>query len=227
MLLPSRPNRVTMQLETSGAIVLFGAGGHAREVAEIVMHSHREKQTPPLLGFLDQDESLWGSEVDGYPVLGNMEWYSEHVHQVSVIVAIGNIAVRKRISLEVEALGGTFGQAVSPLAHLSSRCRIGEGAMIFPQVMVSTNAAIGRHVILGVHSNVSHDSVVGDYSFLCPASTVTGGVHIGEEVMLGTGASVIPTRRVGDRAIIGAGACVVKDVPPGVTAVGVPAGWQG
>ena len=43
------------------------------------------------------------------------------------------------------------------------------------------------------------------------------GVHIG------TGASVVPGVTIGRRSIVGAGAVVVDDLPPGVTAVGVPA----
>jgi acetyltransferase-like isoleucine patch superfamily enzyme len=44
-----------------------------------------------------------------------------------------------------------------------------------------------------------------------------------EEVMLGVGAAVVPGRRIGARTVVGAGAVVVHDLPPDVTAVGVPA----
>lgn len=206
-------------------IVLVGAGGHAREVAEIVEHSWKECGTSPLLGFLDEDSTRHGTEVDDYPVLGGLEWLKANVGSVAVIVAIGDISVRKRVVNEVEAVGAPFARAISPLAHLSKRCTIGFGSMIFPRAVISTNAMIGRHVIMGVHSNVSHDSTIGDFAFLCPASVVAGGVTIGEEVMLGTNASVIPKRTVGARSVVGAGACVVRDVPGEVTALGVPASW--
>jgi sugar O-acyltransferase (sialic acid O-acetyltransferase NeuD family) len=206
-------------------IVLVGSGGHAREVAEIVEHSRKDCGTAPLLGFLDEDSGLHGSVVDDYPVLGGMDWLKENRGKVAAIVAIGSISVRKRLVRELEKIGVPFARAISPLAHLSSRCTIGFGSMIFPRAVISTHAMIGSHVIMGVASNVSHDSVVGDFAFLCPASIVTGGVTIGEEVMLGTNASVIPKRKVGARSVVGAGACVVKDVPNDVTALGVPASW--
>jgi len=42
-------------------------------------------------------------------------------------------------------------------------------------------------------------------------------------VFMGSRASIIPGKTVGSRAIVGAGAVVVRDVPAGVTVVGIPA----
>ena len=207
----------------SKPIVLIGAGGHAREVAEIIAHSRRELGTPGLKGFLDQSRGLHGRELDGFPVLGDLDWLREHTEEVDVIVTIGDNTVRKRVVEEARALGATFVNAISPLAHLSQRCQIGVGVMVFPGVVVSTNTVIGNHVILGTHSGMSHDSVVGDYGFLCPGARITGGVTLGEGVMMGTNSSVIPCRSVGSWSIVGAGGAVVHDLPNGVTAVGVPA----
>lgn len=48
-------------------------------------------------------------------------------------------------------------------------------------------------------------------------------ITIGENVWIGGGAIVGPGVTIGDDAIVGAGAVVVRDVPGGVTVVGVPA----
>lgn len=204
-------------------IVLIGAGGHAREVAEIIAHSQRERGTPGLRGFLDQSSELHGRDLDGFPVLGDINWLREHADEVGVIVTIGNNVVRKRVAEEARTLGASFANAISPLAHLSQRCQMGEGVMVFPGVVVSTNTVVGHHVILGTHSGVSHDSVVGDYGFLCPGARITGGVTLGEGVMLGTNSCIIPCKSVGSWSTVGAGGAVVRDLPGGVTAVGVPA----
>jgi serine O-acetyltransferase len=47
--------------------------------------------------------------------------------------------------------------------------------------------------------------------------------HIGSKVYIGAGAKVLGKVRVGEGARIGAMAVVLEDVPPGCTAVGVPA----
>ena len=46
---------------------------------------------------------------------------------------------------------------------------------------------------------------------------------IGNRVYIGAGAKIIGKLTVGDGARIGANAVVTEDVPPGCTAVGVPA----
>jgi serine O-acetyltransferase len=46
---------------------------------------------------------------------------------------------------------------------------------------------------------------------------------IGDDVFIGAGARVLGPVTIGNRASIGANAVVLTDVPPGATAVGVPA----
>jgi serine O-acetyltransferase len=46
---------------------------------------------------------------------------------------------------------------------------------------------------------------------------------IGDDVFIGVGAKILGAITIGDGARIGANAVVVRDVPPGATAVGVPA----
>jgi len=204
-------------------IVLVGAGGHGREVAEIVLDAQAREGGPSLAGFLDEDPDKVGLTLLGRPVLGDKRWAWERLDEYDFIITIGDNSVRRRFAEEFQARGATFGRAVSPSAQLSAHSRVGEGTMIFPQVVVSLNVDVGAHVILGVSSNVSHDGVIGDYSFLCPGARTTGNVTLGTEVMLGTNACVIPGMSIGDRTNVGAGAVVAADLGSDLTAVGVPA----
>ena len=47
--------------------------------------------------------------------------------------------------------------------------------------------------------------------------------QIGGHVDIGAGAKILGAVRIGDHACIGANAVVLKDVPPGKTAIGIPA----
>ncbi len=89
--------------------------------------------------------------------------------------------------------------------------------------IITTNITIGRHVVLNLTCTVGHESSIGDYSAFMPTCNISGEVTIGECTFWGTGSKIINRCRVGDQAIIGAGAVVVRDLPSGVTAVGVPA----
>ncbi|RMF59945.1 MAG: hypothetical protein D6746_07560, partial [Bacteroidetes bacterium] len=70
---------------------------------------------------------------------------------------------------------------------------------------------------------VGHDAVLGSFTTAHPGVHVSGQARTGEAVELGTGCVLLPGVRVGASTRIGAGAVVVRDLPEGVTAVGVPA----
>ena len=50
-----------------------------------------------------------------------------------------------------------------------------------------------------------------------------GVPRLGNDVYIGAGAKILGPVTIGDGAIVGANAVVLEDVPPGATAVGVPA----
>jgi acetyltransferase-like isoleucine patch superfamily enzyme len=52
---------------------------------------------------------------------------------------------------------------------------------------------------------------------------LSGNTTIGTETELGTGSVVLPGVSIGSNTVVGAGAAVNSDLPPGCTAVGVPA----
>lgn len=79
------------------------------------------------------------------------------------------------------------------------------GVVIHPGVTIGPNGIIFQQVTLG--SNAPKPGV--------PV--------IGEHVDIGPGARLLGPVTVGDHAVIGANAVVLQDVPPGATAVGVPA----
>ncbi len=71
---------------------------------------------------------------------------------------------------------------------------------------------------------VIHPSVeIGPNCMIFQQVTITGGVKIGGHVDIGAGAKILGPLTIGDHAKIGANAVVLCDVPPGATAVGVPA----
>jgi serine acetyltransferase len=56
-----------------------------------------------------------------------------------------------------------------------------------------------------------------------PGANISGGVVIGTGVLVGTGAQILQYLHIGAGATVGAGAVVTRDVPEGLTVLGVPA----
>ncbi len=205
-------------------VVIIGAGGHGREVAEILRHQVRRGMGLSVLGFVDDDRSLHGQQVDGLPVLGDWTWFQcINRNEVSVICAVGLPHVCRRLVQRAQALGLSFVNAVSPLAHISAMACVGPGVTIFPHVVVNSGARLYGHCILNIGVSISHDTSVGSYCNLNPGVHVAGNVSIGEGCYIGMGANIIQGRSIGPWTTVGAGAAVIRDLPANVTAVGVPA----
>lgn len=205
-------------------VVIIGAGGHGREVAEILRHQERQGNGSPVLGFIEDDAKLHHQVINDLPVLGDWSWFATvDRSEIAVICAVGLPHLRKHLVERAKSSGLLFTNAISPLAYLSPEAKLGEGLMIFPHSFVSTGSSIGDHSIINAGATVSHDTKIGRYGTINPGVHLAGNVLIGEGCYLGIGSSVIHSVSVGAWTTIGAGAAVIRDLPDNVTAVGVPA----
>lgn len=203
-------------------LVIIGTGGHGRELLDILGACEQEQSRYELVGFLD-DAVPEGREAGPYgiPILGGSPWLASA--DVEYAIGIGLPAARRRIDRAATTWGRKAATLVHPQATRGFPRSLGPGLVLAAGARVTTNVTTGRHVHLNVNATVSHDCVVGDYTTIAPGAHVSGTVRIGSGVWIGIAASVNQQLAIGDDATIGAGAGVIRDVPPGATAVGVPA----
>lgn len=224
-------------------LLIVGAGGHGRETLDVVEAINRTASTGPApetidaVGFLADliDEDVLGRR--GVPHVGSADVLRARLQdpgepgasRLRYHLAIGSGAARAR--LDVGLIDGDpagvdrAASLVHPAATMGSDLRLGPGLYLAAGARLTTNITVGRHTHLNLNAAISHDCVVGDFVTLSPGALVNGNVTLGDGVFLGTGAIVLPGRSVGRGAVIGAGAVVTRDVPPEVTATGVPARW--
>ena len=117
-----------------------------------------------------------------------------------------------------------LGRLVSELGRWLSGIVIHPGAVIGKRLFIvhGIGVVIGETAIIGNDVTLYHGVTLGG---IAPGSTPQGRRHpiIEDNVIIGAGAQVLGGLIVGDGARVGANAVVVKDVPPGVTVVGIPA----
>lgn len=198
------------------------ADGHAKVVLEIL----KAGKMYDVVGFIDDDASKLGSEIKGLKVIGNTDELANLKKTLGVecaIVAIGNNALRRKLSQKIIASGLELINAIHPTAYFDPDVEIGKGCYIGQGVIVVTGTKIGNSVNIHTGATIDHDNIIEEGANLGPGVHTAGRVKIGRDAFLGTGAIVIPDGMVGEGSVIGAGAVVTKHLPPFITAVGVPA----
>jgi sugar O-acyltransferase (sialic acid O-acetyltransferase NeuD family) len=196
---------------------LYGASGHGKVVAEIL-----EMQNLHVNGFFDDDYKK--NQLSGFIVYHSFHEL-QFMESALWIISIGINSIRKEITIRHPF---PFGTALHPSAVVSTRASIGEGTVVMPGACINSCAVVGRHAIINTNASVDHDCVLADFVHISPGASLAGSVRVGEGTHIGTGASVIPGVTIGKWCTIGAGAVVIRDVPDGVTVVGVPGrGIQG
>ena len=205
-------------------VVGIGAGGHAKVVIDILrlMGGHE------IVGLLDADKALWGTDVLGVRVLGDDSFlpqlYEQGIREAFIGVgSVGNPGVRVGVYENARKHGFRIVSAIHPNAVVSTSAQIGEGATVMAGAVINADARLGDNVIVNTGAIVEHDCVIGNHAHISVNATLAGAAKVGERVHVGAGAIVKQCITVGERAVIAMGAVVVNNVEAGATVQGTPA----
>lgn len=184
-------------------IYVYGNGGHGQVVADIARANGYE-----AIHFLDDS---------------GKNKFSENLPKGDIIVAIGNISVRRQLCKRVKAAGFNLVSLVHPSAVISPSAEIGAGVVIMPLAVVNARACIGEGGIINTAAVIEHDCVIDDYVNICPRVALAGNVTVGKQTDIGIGSCAIQSLSIGAFSIIGAGSMIVDNIEDGVVAFGNPA----
>jgi sugar O-acyltransferase (sialic acid O-acetyltransferase NeuD family) len=207
-------------------VVLLGGAGHASDVLGALEASCAQSGgagPPHVVGFLaDGDVDLRRFSGRGVPHLGGMDRLA-HVDATHYLSCVGYPRGRKKLADLADAVGLTPLTVVHPRAWVAAQVTLGAGSVLLAGACVSPQVSLGRHVYLGQGCVIGHDCRIGDFASVLPGAVISGDTRLDEGCTVGANATVIEKRRVGAWSIVGAGAVVTRDIPPDVTAKGVPA----
>lgn len=196
-------------------VLIIGAGGHAKVVADIVL-----RNGDSLIGFLDDSDEKQGAVIfKDYKVIG-MVSDAERFRDCYFIVAIGDNHSRAEI---VEKLNVKFYTAIHPDAILADTVRIGDGTVVMAGAVINPDTIIGKHCIINTSCSIDHDNKIGDYVHISPGAHLAGTVSVGEYSWICVGSTIVNNISVFDDIIIGAGATVLSDANESGIYVGTPA----
>lgn len=111
------------------------------------------------------------------------------------------------------------GSVIGSHTYIGGGTKIGKGVRIQSFVSICRNAIIEDWVFISPHVCITDDKKPwsGNEGYKAEPPIIKYGASIG------AGALIMPGVTIGAGAMVGAGAVVTKDVPAGVTVVGVPA----
>src|SRR5438477_372591 len=115
-----------------------------------------------------------------------------------------------------------FGRAISQWSRWMTGIEIHPGAVIGRRVFIDH----GMGVVIGETAEVGDECTLYQGVTLGGTSLTRGAKRhptLGRGVIVSAGAKVLGGFTVGDGAVVGSNAVLLKEVPPGATAVGIPA----
>ncbi|MGE4221385.1 MAG: hypothetical protein AB7G39_18220 [Alphaproteobacteria bacterium] len=171
-------------------LLLVGAGGHARVVAEAAASSgHR------IVAYADRQPAIW---LD-LPRISDDATPPETVE--GFVMGIGGIApAGLQNRLAVFRRYAARGIATVALRHaratVASDADIAAGAMVLAGAIVNPAAMIREAAIVNTGAIIEHEADIGTGAHIAPGAIVLGAARVGEAALVGAGAVVLPGAEV-------------------------------
>ncbi|MDD4780993.1 MAG: acetyltransferase [Tissierellia bacterium] len=197
-------------------LLIIGASGHGRVVADIAIKMNRWQQ----IAFLDDDEEI--QSPIRVKVIGKSNDAFTYINDYDIFVAIGNNKTREKILTQLEMAGANIPTLIHPSAIIGEKVEVGIGTVVMAGVIINCCSTIGEGCIVNTGAVIDHDNVIEDYVHISPGTRLAGTVKVGQGSWLGIGSVVSNNVNICSGCKVGAGAVVVRDITEPGTYVGVP-----
>lgn len=203
-------------------IIIFGATGLGRAALELF-----ETNGNVVYGFLDDDKTLHGTEIDGISVLGNTsdDGFLKLIGKKceAFIATDDNKLKQSLVKLLKERRKMMPVNGIHPSALLAKSSEIGHGNFINAGAILGAGSKVGQHCLINSGARIDHSCEIGDFVQIGIGCTISAEVKISDGAFLGSGCTIVQGVRIGKNARVGAGSVVIADVEDNTTVFGNPA----
>lgn len=203
-------------------VIILGAKGIAHPALEIF-----NSNQVIVYGLLDEDEALYGKEINNVPILGHTEddgFLKLIGKKTEAFVAVDDSKYRKfLVEMLHERRKVQPVNAIHQRAYISTDAEIGHGNFINAQVTVGAGAKVGNHCIFHTGAIIDHQAKIEDFVQIGAGSIISAEVTIEEGAFIGSGVTIVAGVTIGKGARVGAGSVVISSVGKNETVFGNPA----
>ena len=166
-------------------LVIVGAGGLARVVAEMIIAAGVNE----LVGFVDDSHSP-PKQVQGLPVLGSTKDLPKLAADGAIsgaVIAIGNCEARLKLAQKVRNAGLALPAVIAPSATVSPSAKLSEGVIVTCHAVIGPDVTIGPLSIINTAAVIEHDVSIDEACYVGPRALVDARAKLGREVFLKAG----------------------------------------
>jgi len=192
------------------SLLLVGAGGHARVLADLVAANGYR-----ITAYVDPSYCSW---------LGDADWFAKDCSipdgvADAFIIGVAGVtpkALKRRLLLQnrYRSQGLDPATLIHPSAVISASAKVGAGTVILAGGIVQPAVELGEAVIVNSGAIVEHDCIIGDGVHIAPGSTVLGAATVGAAAMVGARAVVLQGSSVPSETIIKASSLFRSSLSP-------------
>lgn len=183
-------------------LLIIGAGGHGRCVAEAATQSGLFE----IVGFLDDayDKSMVNV---GCQLIGKSTDFENHREKCdSVFVAVGNNILREQLSLKLMKSGVISDNIIHPSAFVSPQVEMGRGCVIFAGSVIGPRTSLGNGVIVNCGAVIEHDASIHDFGHMGINTSMSSGSILGRGAWMKAGSILGHGAHLMDGAVLSMGA---------------------
>jgi hypothetical protein len=197
----------------SKGILLIGGGLGATQVVDIL--SHDSKKT--AVAAIDDDPSVWGTEIAGIPIIGGSErieaLFKAKAFDGAIVTISTSVPARKKFRELCAALEIPLENAIDPTARICRGVEMGGGNVVCGFCHFGTETKVGDNNFFSAYNSFDHHNVIGNDISTGPGCMSSALVTFGDRVRMGTSCFFEPYIEIGAGVQIASGVVVRTSVP--------------
>lgn len=201
--------------------IIIGAGTYGQTYASYLTESGVE-----IVGFIDDDPTLCGTEVMGIPVIGNFDCLKQNSFKErikNVYCPIGDNAIREQYLSESKDLGYHIPSFFHRSVDIGPDVQMGEANYVLAGSVIMPHTITSDYLMVSMGTTIGHHVTIEKSVFISSGVRIGANLSIKEYAYIGIGATVMSNiGEIGEEALIGAGSVIIRNVEAKTTVVGNP-----